>query len=130
MKRGGHVTRSWRTVGSISKQYGPEMMKELSSFVIDQIYAMKATVDKEMLDCGALLTRYMEAYLVQSEADDAKQVFDEQLSAGSQYVKDVNYITAKVVENVSCKQNLKIERRAAADTDRYLESKVQKRALL
>jgi len=100
-RNGGHVTRSWGTVGSMSKQYGPETMKELSSFVIDQIYAMKATVDKEELDCDALLTRYMETYLVQSEADQAKQVFDEQLAAGYDYVADVNYIKPAVVENIS-----------------------------
>ena len=113
----------------MSKQYGPETMKELSSFVIDQIYAMKATVDKEELDCDALLTRYMETYLVQSEADQAKQVFDEQLAAGYDYVEDVNYIKPAVVENVSCKQNVMRGRLASADGDRYLESKVLKRAL-
>lgn len=83
------------------------MARELSSFVIDQSYAMKATVDKEKLDCDALLTRYMEVYLVQSEADDAKQVFGEQLNAGSKYVEDVNYIGPDYVERVSRKSGLK-----------------------
>ncbi|KAH9215672.1 FAD dependent oxidoreductase [Leptodontidium sp. 2 PMI_412] len=100
-RNGGHVARSWGAVGKFSKEYGIDMARELSSFVIDQSYAMKATVDKEKLDCDALLTRYMEVYLVQSEADDAKQVFGEQLNAGSKYVEDVNYIGPDYVERVS-----------------------------
>ena len=62
---------------------------------------MKATVDRENLDCDALLTRYMEVYLVQSEADDAKKVFDEQRHAGTDYVEDVSFIKPEHAEKAS-----------------------------
>ncbi|KAH7321791.1 hypothetical protein BKA65DRAFT_482231 [Rhexocercosporidium sp. MPI-PUGE-AT-0058] len=78
------------------------------------IYAMKATFDKEKLDCDALLTRYMELYLVQSGADETKRVLDEQLAAGTKYVEDVNYFKPECVENMGVEtissQDLKVER--------------------
>lgn len=89
------------TVATIAQKYGIDAARELVFFQQNQVYAMKVAVDKERLDCDAVLTRYMEAYLVQSHADEAKQIYDKQLAAGYDFMRDVTYIKPEYVEEVS-----------------------------
>ncbi len=76
-------------------------------FQTKQVYAMKGVCDKEKLDCDALLTRYMEALLVQSQADEQRAGYQKQVEAGLDYIADVNYIDPKYIENVSVQIQLK-----------------------
>lgn len=97
---GGHASLSRGTVDKLTKQHDLDTAKEVISFINDHVFALKETADKEKLDCDALLTRYIETYLSQTQADEVKHNYDEQMEAAGEFFRDVNYIKPEVVENV------------------------------
>ncbi len=103
---GGHLAMSQATVANTAEKYGIEAASELVLFQQNQVYTMKVAVDKEKLDCDAVLTRYMEAYLSQSHADEAKQVYEKQLAAGYDFTRDVTFIKPDFVEEVSDRSSI------------------------
>lgn len=88
-------------VDKVIREHGVDAARELILFQRNQIYAMKSIVEKENLDCDAVVTRYFETFLTQSHADEVKKQYEEQLKAGLDFIEDVDYVGSKYVENVS-----------------------------
>ncbi|RDL35018.1 Uncharacterized protein BP5553_06949 [Venustampulla echinocandica] len=94
-------------INRITKQHDLAAAKELAIFQQNQVYAMKEVAQKENLDCDAVLTRCFETFLSQSHADEEKQIYDEELDAGLDFIRDVDYVGPKYAENLSGVKNAK-----------------------
>lgn len=93
---------SYRTSSAATKLAGPEAAKELALFQAAQVYAMKATAEKENLDCEYLLTREYEAFLSQEQSDEVQaQLEKEHNTPELDYIKDLQFVGPKFAEKVS-----------------------------
>jgi hypothetical protein len=100
VRPGGHLMRVHAHIDKVTNQAGAGAARELSQFQARQVYAMKRVSEKEKLDCDALLVRYLETSLSQSQADEQRKVYEKQVEAGLDYVEDVSYIGPKYLEAV------------------------------
>ncbi|TVY20161.1 Gamma-glutamylputrescine oxidoreductase [Lachnellula arida] len=100
-RNGGHLFAPHLYVDKVVREYGVDAARELMLFCKSQIFAMKSVVEKENLDCDAVLTRYFETCLTQSFADEVKKQHDEQLKIGLDFIQDVDHVGPKHVEKLS-----------------------------
>lgn len=87
-------------VDKVIQEHGIDAARELILFQRSQIFAMKGIVEKENLDCDAVVTRYFETFLTQSHADGIRKQYEAQLKAGLDFIQDVDYVGPKYVEKV------------------------------
>jgi hypothetical protein len=88
-------------IDDVKRRYGAEAAKEFSLFLKAHVYAMKNVVEKEKLDCDFILTRRIEAFLHQAHASKLKEVYEDQLKEGLDYIEDVDFVNQKYIERVS-----------------------------
>jgi hypothetical protein len=88
-------------IDRVTKENGAEAAKELFLFQQNQVYAMKHAVERENLNCDAVLTRCFEVTLSQFQADETARAYEQLLEAGLDFVEDVDYNGPKYVETVS-----------------------------
>jgi glycine/D-amino acid oxidase-like deaminating enzyme len=100
-RNGGNLFAPHFYVDPVIREYGVEAARELLLFQRSQIFAMKSFVEKENLDCDAVLTRYFETFLTQSFADKVKKQYEEQVNAGLDFIQDVDHVGPKHVKKVS-----------------------------
>ena len=125
------MTAPFSYVEKTIKEHGVEAARELFVFLANQVYAMKAVVEKEKLDCDAVVTRYVETFLEQSHADRVKKTYEEALTAELDFIQDVDHFGEKYVETV---RNLIIfsfnnSYGQLLKQNSYRESKMQKEVL-
>jgi hypothetical protein len=63
-------------IDRVTKENGAEAAKELFLFQQNQVYAMEYAVEREKLDCDAVLTRCFEVTLSQFQADEATRPYE------------------------------------------------------
>lgn len=100
-RNGGHLFAPHSYVDRLVRENGIDAAREAMQFQKQQMYAMKSVVEKEKLDCDAVLTRYFEVFLTQSHNDRVKAHYEDQLKAGLDFIQDVDYVGPKYVEIVS-----------------------------
>jgi len=98
-RNGGHLFAPLY-VDPIMREYGVDATKELILFQRGLMFAMKSIIEKENLDCDAVLTRYFETILTQPFADKVKKQYEEQANAGLDFIQDVAHVGPKYAEKV------------------------------
>ena len=83
---GGHLKVGWAYIDNITKRYGSEAVRKLAQFQWEQIFAVKAVVEKEHLDCDLLLTRCLEVMLDHTQTDVRKAIDENQVQEGIEYI--------------------------------------------
>lgn len=99
-RNGGHLMATQISLDKIIRDHDVDTAREISNFKRDQVFALKSVVEKEKLDCDAVLTRYFETFLTQSHADEIKKQYDGQLKAGLDFIQDMDFVGPKHVEIV------------------------------
>ncbi|TAQ85627.1 hypothetical protein B7494_g6052 [Chlorociboria aeruginascens] len=106
-RNGGHAMMVHGYIEPMIQRHGVEVAKELALFESDVVYAMKAAVEKEKLDCDFVMTRVFEVSLTQALADEQKKVYERQVAAGLDFIRDVQFVDGKNVEILSGVKNAK-----------------------
>jgi glycine/D-amino acid oxidase-like deaminating enzyme len=82
-------------------KYGAQAAAEVARFESSQIYAVKAVVEKEKIDCDFVLTRAIDVTLDPALAEKSKADYDLLVKAGVAALGDVQYTPQKYAERVS-----------------------------
>ena len=99
-RNGGHLFAPHFYVDPVVREYGVDAARELIVLQRSQIFAMKTVVEKENLDCDAVVTRYFETFLTRPFADKVKKQYEEQIKVGLDFIQDVAHVGPKHVEKV------------------------------
>lgn len=83
------------------EKYGPAAAEELWTWTYAQLRAMKATAEKEGLDCDLLVTRSFDAYWDADQASSIKTFLEEQRQAEAEWTHDVQWLEGPNLERVS-----------------------------
>ncbi|KAH6684139.1 FAD dependent oxidoreductase [Halenospora varia] len=100
-RNGGHLMMVHSYIEKVKRLYGVDTARELAKFQASQVYAMKAVAQKEDLRCDAVLTRCLEVFIKQAHADQQKEVYEDELKEGLDFIDDVQYLDQKHVEMLS-----------------------------
>jgi hypothetical protein len=82
------------------EEYGLEKTNQFVQHAMDQIRAIKATVEKENLDCEFLVRRTFDVFWDEQQAQEVKTVLSEAAAAGSLWSKEVQWIEGPHLEKV------------------------------
>jgi len=86
---------------TLVKRYGAVMAEEIAAFVNEQIYALKEIVEAEGIDCEFELRRSFDVFIDEKEAEEATRFFREGVRAKARWVRNVDLVDQKYVEQVS-----------------------------
>jgi len=73
-RNGGHLKLSVARYYALLREYGAEVANELAKFHLKQIYAMKAIVEKEGIDCDFLITRTFDVFMDEQQAQEQEEI--------------------------------------------------------
>lgn len=99
-RNGGHLLAPHSYIDPVLREHGIDAARELTLFQRNQVFTMKSVVEKEGLECDAVLTRYFETFLDQEHVDKTKEQYEEQVKAGLDFIQDVDYVGPKYIERV------------------------------
>jgi hypothetical protein len=98
---GGHIKVLLPSLKRIHDNFGPAVTEKMFSWVTSQMAAMKATVEKEDIDCDLFVTRSFDCYYDSNHASLIKAFLDEQRQAGAKWTQDVQWHEGPNLERVS-----------------------------
>jgi hypothetical protein len=98
--------------------FGEKMAVEIAKFETAQLFALKALVERENIDCDFHLTRAFDVYLDASHAKQTEEAYRKLVQAGVLDLKDVQFMPKRDAERVCivCSLNSKLPE---ADIYRY-----------
>src|ERR1700709_1958186 len=100
---------SYPYIDRVANEFGPESAKELSIFQAEQVYAMKKVAEIERLECDLILTRCMESLSHPTPAARQREIYERQLQAGLDYIKDVDFNGPNFEERVASSHHAGID---------------------
>lgn len=107
-RNGGHLKLGVPRYHAMLKQYGPEVANELADFHLAHIYAIKAIVDKENIDCDFLLTRTFDVFMDEDQAKEQEDMVRDLYKANIEAVKrEIQVIQKNDIEAVTGVKNAK-----------------------
>ena len=92
-----------------SEKYGAQEAAEVARFEASQIFAVKALVEKEKIDCDFVLTRAIDVTFDPELAKKSKDDYDFLVKAGVASLDDVQYTSGKNAEGACSTAHLKFE---------------------
>ncbi|KAL4870575.1 hypothetical protein BDV12DRAFT_207600, partial [Aspergillus spectabilis] len=101
-RNGGHLRPD--LYGNISKYIerdGLEAGAEVANFEIAHIKALKELVAEEKIDCDLNLTRNMNVFLNEADAERARQAYEAICSKGLAYTTDIHFTSKRDAEKIS-----------------------------
>lgn len=88
-------------IKSIFDRHGSEVADQLGAWVLSQRSAIKATAEKENIECDLLVTRSFDAYFDPEQAREIKTWLQEQRRANAAWTQDVQWLEGPNLERVS-----------------------------
>ena len=86
---------------AVSDGLGAVEVDRLVAWVADQRYEIKATAEKEGIECDMLLTRSYDVYFDQDQANTVRNWITAQRDSGATWVKDIQWLEGPNLERVS-----------------------------
>lgn len=83
------------------EKYGSAAAEELWTWTYSQARALKATAEKEGIDCDLLITRSLDAYFDAEQARSIKTFLEEQRQADAEWTHEVQWLEGPNLERVS-----------------------------
>lgn len=101
-RNGGHVKPdTYFNVPKYASLHGAAAAAELAAFEAANVYAVKALVEREGLDCDFHLTRAVDVYLDPAHARDTEAAYRELVRGGVVDMRDVAFTPRRDAERVS-----------------------------
>lgn len=101
-RNGGHVKPdTYFNVPKYAALHGAAAAAELAAFEAANVYAVKALVEREGLDCDFHLTRAVDVYLDPAHARDTEAAYRELVRGGVVDMRDVAFTPRRDAERVS-----------------------------
>ncbi|KAI0134333.1 FAD dependent oxidoreductase-domain-containing protein [Xylariales sp. AK1849] len=100
-RNGGHIKVRLPSVKNYQEKYGPAATEEFVAWVASQRAAMKATAEKERIDCDLLVTRSFDSYFDPTQASTIKAFLEEQRQAGATWTQDVQWLEGPNLERIT-----------------------------
>ncbi|KAK9424752.1 putative FAD dependent oxidoreductase [Seiridium unicorne] len=97
-RNGGYIKILMPSIKSIFDGHGSAITEELVAWINLQRAAIKATAEKEGIDCDLRLTRSFDAYFDPEHASKIKTFLDEQRQAGAAWTSDVQWLDGPNLE--------------------------------
>jgi len=85
----------------LAEKHGAAAADEFAAFVIDQIYALKQTVEQQDIDCDFELRRSYDVFLDDAEAEAVEKGFRASLEKGHKFTRDRHLLVGEMAEQVS-----------------------------
>ncbi|TVY30611.1 Gamma-glutamylputrescine oxidoreductase [Lachnellula hyalina] len=103
-RNGGHLKPDvYFNIRKYSEKYGAQEAAEVARFEASQIFAVKALVEKEKIDCDFVLTRAIDVTFDPELAKKSKDDYDFLVKAGVASLDDVQYTSGKNAEGAYLK---------------------------
>lgn len=101
-RNGGHVKPDvYFNLTKYSKKFGVEAATEFAKFEAANVTAVKNVVEKESIDCDFVLTRAMDVYLDERQAEVVEKEWREVQRLGKASLGEVQFIKGCSAERVS-----------------------------
>lgn len=101
-RNGGHVKPDvYFNLTKYSKKFGVEAATEFAKFEAANVMAVKDVVERESIDCDFVLTRAMDVYLDERQAEVVEKEWREVQRLGKASLGDVQFIKGESAERVS-----------------------------
>lgn len=101
-RNGGHLRPDlYGHIPTYIARAGVEAGAELAQFEIAHVRAIKKVIEKENIDCDFTLARTIDVWCNPEAAIKAKEVYDQMVAHGLEYMDDVFFTYGKQAEGVS-----------------------------
>ena len=83
------------------KRHGIEAAAEVANFEAVHIQVFKELILEENIDCNLVITRNMNVYLNEDEANEANETYQSLAAQGLSFTDDIHYTPREHAEAVS-----------------------------
>ena len=99
---GGHLRPDlYGRIPKYIKRHGVEAAAEVANFEVAHIQAFEELILEENIDCNLVITRNMNVYLNEDEADQANETYQSLAAQGLSFTDDIHYTSGEHAEAVS-----------------------------
>ncbi|KAF2731249.1 FAD dependent oxidoreductase superfamily, partial [Polyplosphaeria fusca] len=104
-RNGGHIKVKVPTLVEMDPNLDSAAVDEFQEYVHSVIEAMKQVIEEEQLDCEFELRRSFDIQTDEAESQRLKKHFDESRKAGRSWVKSVDFIDHRTVQQITSMKN-------------------------